>query len=86
MPQPAPARPINLNLPPPRLPPPRPAWSNFQVPIPKPPSRWLAPWLIPDPNRQGSGIRTSGGHGGGRFFGGGGHHGGGGGCHGGGHR
>lgn len=86
-------RPINLNLvnvPPAAQPPPRPAFSNFQTPIPKPPAApaW-ARALFGDPNKPPSGgsTRTSGGHGGGPGFGrgfGGGHRGGA--CHGGGHR
>lgn len=47
----APARPINLNLPPPALPTPPPAWSNFKLQVPKRPS------VLPDPKRVASSAR-----------------------------
>jgi len=72
-------RPINLNLPnvpPTAAPAPRPAWSNFQVPLPKPPQPPQPPpapaWaraLLGAPNRFPSGTSArTGGHGGGRAF------------------
>jgi hypothetical protein len=58
----APVRPINLNLPPPALPPPQPAWSNFRLQAPKPTSRpaWLPPSVLPDLKRAAPNARGSG--------------------------
>ena len=88
---PAPMRPINLNLPPPRPPAQWTAPANFLAPMPPQSQRprWLAPWLLPDATKASwlsSGGRKGGGGGGrvGRLFGGGRGHGGS--CHGGGHR
>jgi hypothetical protein len=58
--------PINLNLPPPLLPPqaqsPAPPAPNFLIPLPKPPSRpaWLPTWFLPDNKGSSGGTRGSG--------------------------
>ena len=54
--------PVNLNLPPPAPPPAQPAWSNFQLPVPKPPARpaWLPPSVLPDINRASVPTRGTG--------------------------
>jgi hypothetical protein len=58
----APAQPINLNLPPPTPAPPQPAWSNFQLPVQKPPSRpaWLPSSVLPNINRASVPTRGTG--------------------------
>jgi hypothetical protein len=87
----APARPINLNLPPPPPPPQTPktlppSFFTARIPKPPPPPAWVRA-MFGDPDHP-PGGNAHGGHGGGHGFGRGfgGGHGHGGGCHGGGHR